>query len=222
MIDREKLQILKRKSRESYFAGKGGGLFLYREGSPSVIVKKNDEIVYSGKTVNYVLLYRALWKSLLGGQGEESEGGYHVKTFLQENGDVVISFLNTKNNQQGAVGYSLFKKTALFEALSQLRNYVPSFTEIFETAEGKVKIVRNKERVMFPYGNTYIEMPIAERMLLKNSILHYFKQGEMKPFLATLIGAGNDKGFPYVVLGIEDYVIPVNDKETALRLLALI
>jgi hypothetical protein len=220
-VDREKLQVLLKKSREKYLAGKGGGLFLFEE-RPVVMARENDEVVYNGKTVNYVLLVRALMKASVTGEGTERDRTFSVKVYAKENGDFVLSFLDGNTGSQGAIGLSPFKRIALFEAANRLKDTVPNFTEFFPTTDGgEVKLLRLKERVVFPYGVSYVEIPLAERIMLKNSITHFLETGEMRPFLATLVKTGNKDGQPFVSLGIEDYIIPV-DTDVAIRLLALI
>jgi len=220
-MDREKLQVLLKKSREKYLAGKGGGLFLFDE-RPTVVAKENDEVVYKEKTVNYVLLLRALLKASTTGEGTEKDGASSVKAYANENGDLVLSFKDRNTGSQGAVGFSPFKRIALFEAVTRLKDTVPNFTEFFPTTDGgEVKLLRLKGKVVFPYGVSYVEIPLADRMMLKNSLTHFLESGEMRPFLATLVKAGNKDGQPFVSLGIEDYVIPVNT-DVAFRLLAFI
>ena len=208
-MDREKLKVLKEKSRERLLVGKGGGLRILPE-RPEVVIFKEDKVAFRSKTVNYAVLQRAIYSALMKGEFSDKEGNASVKVFVNDNGDVVISFKTEE--RQGAIGFTPFKFRVLLNILEHTVNTVPVFQEIIETDKGKLKLSRNRSRVFFSYGNVPIELPLPERIMLRVSLSQFIYNGEVRPFIGALSKAENTQEGSYVVLGIDDYRIPVNSE----------
>lgn len=220
MAKREHLEEVIRKSKESYFPGKGGGLFLTDE-RPRVLAKDKDRNPrFTDRTVNYLILYRGLLKA----QGErevtETDGSYSIKIFNEEK-DIVISFKHNKNH--GAVAFEKnFKARALLMTCDFMKRTIPFHQESFKCKDGStVKLVRKFDKVMFSFLNTYVEIPVGEQQMLKLALFQFLAKEDLKPFLGTVIACTNKEGFPAIVFGIGDYMIEVSP-DTAYRLLSLI
>jgi len=218
-----KLKILKSKAEQNLLSGKGGGFFIKPE-RPRVVVKKNDEIVYNSTTVNYAILKRVIYRALLLGKASDKEGDASVKVIFAESGDVIFSFLKNdpKGLSQGALALNPFKFEGLMAILNQMVNTVSIHQEIFKTKDGRpIKLTRVNERVFFPYERVQIELPLADRVLLVNSLIHYIHKKELRPYLGILSKAENTEEGSFVVLGINDYRIPVTE-ENIPNLLAIL
>ena len=220
MARREHIEKLIQKSKEAYFPGKGGGLFL-REERPRVLAKDRDRNPkFTDKAVNYLILYRALLRA----QGEkevtEVDGSYSVKIFNEEK-DFVISFKH--NDRHGAVAFEKsFKARALLMTCDFMKRTVPFHQESFECKDGStIKIIRKFDKVMFGFFNTYIEIPAGEQQMLKLSLFQLLAKEDLKPFLGTVIACSNKEGFPAIIFGIGDFVVETNF-DVAYKMLSLI
>lgn len=215
----EHLKKIQKQAKEKYFPGRGGGLIL-TDNRPSVVTKKEEKVTYKGGTVNYVLMHRALIKSLVGEEPVEKEGHFSLK--VRKPKDVVLSFYNSDTGQTGSIAYGKdFKSLVLLDVVSEMKNTVDEFLDKFEARDGNVvKLLRRREKVFFSFGPTYVEIPLSERIMLHYSLKQFFVGGEVKPFLGTVIGAENKPGTE-INFGIRDYIVPVN-KDVAVRMLAII
>jgi len=220
MAKREHLEALIRKSKESYFPGKGGGLFLSDE-RPRVLAKDKDRNPkFTDRTVNYLVLYRGLLKAQAEKEVTEIDGSYSIKIFNEER-DIVISFKHNKN--YGAVAFEKnLKARALLMTCDFMKRTISFHQENFECKDGSnIKLVRKFDKVMFSFLNTYIEIPVGEQQMLKLALLQFLAREDLKPFLGTVVACSNKQSFPAVIFGLEDYVLEVNTG-IAYRILALL